>query len=558
MPLLARDLRRLADESFDLLILGGGVNGLATAWDAVRRGLKVALIEKGDFGAATSSATLKIVHGGLRYLQHLDFVRMIESIRERSSMLAMAPHLVSPMPFVMPTRGVLLNSPPALLAGLVLNDAIGFNRNRRLRDPARRIPMGRMLSRKRCLELAPALDPAAVSGGVIFHDAQMYNSERLTLSFALSAAGLGAALANYTAAVRLLRDGGRVVGARARSETDGTEFDIRAKLVANMTGPWSDIVLGLLDRPDPPRRVLRSKGIQIVVPRLPGGMAFAAASRYKDPDALFSLGARHYFITPWRGVWLAGTTDTVYEGDPDGFRITAADIREFVDELNGAMPAAQIRAEDVPFAFGGLRPITEKNLDSGSKVARRYEITDHRADGGVEGLISVVGVKYTTCRWLAEQVVDRAVAKLGRPAAPCTTAFEPLEGGDIASFDDFLAGELKVRPAGLPEAAARHLALSYGRLSERVKRLAAERPELAGLIPGSSEVTRAEIAHAAREESALRLEDAVLRRTDLGTLGHPGRAALESCAAIMAAELGWDAARAAREIESIERIYRRE
>ena len=552
---MQRNLKRLAEETYDLLIVGGGINGLAAAWDATLRGLKVALVEKADFGGQTSSATLKIVHGGLRYLQHLDFVRMRESIRERSTLLRIAPHLVSPLPFLVPTYGHLLASKEALSAAMLINDLVSWDRNRGLPDPARQLPAGRYLSKRETLALAPGIAERGLTGGVIFHDGQMYNSERLTLAFALAAAERGADLANYVAAVRLLRQDRRVTGARVCDLETGAKFDVRAAVTANMTGPWSDLLIGLLDRPDPPRRVVRSKGIQIVAPLLYPRVAVAVPSTYKDPDAILARGNRNFFITPWRGVSLIGTTDTVYEGDPDDFRITGGDLRAFIDEINQSLPAAQLRRDQVPFAFGGLRPITEKNIDTGSKVARKYEIYDHAADLGVTGLFTVIGVKYTTCRLLAEKVVTLVFHKLDRPAPAAVTAQTPLAGGRIERWDAFERDAVAAAPAGVSAQTMRHLAHSYGTGYGVILDLVRVQPAAAALLSGSSEVIAAEVLHAARAEAALHLTDVVLNRTDLGSQGHPGRAALAACADLMARELGWPAARRASELAAAERRF---
>ena len=547
-----RNLKQLADETFDLLIIGGGVNGLATAWDAALRGLKVALVEKADFGGQTSSATLKIIHGGLRYLQHLDFRRMRESIRERSALLRLAPHLASPMPFLVPTYGHLMKGMEVMAAAMLMNDLISCDRNREQPDPERRLPNGQYLSKRATLELAPGISEQGLTGGVIFCDGQMFNSERLSLAFGLAAADAGAQLANYVGAIRLLRTGDRVTGARCRDLETGAEFDVRATVTANMSGPWSDIVLGLLERPDPPRRVMRSKGIQIVTPLLYNKVAVAVPSAYKDPDAVLSRGTRNFFITPWRGVSLIGTTDTVYEGDPDNFRITDRDIRDFIAEINQSLPCAKLTRAQVPFAFGGLRPITEKNIDTGSTVARKYEITDHAQDLKLGGLLSVVGVKYTTARFLAEQVTDAVFQKFGKTSPRCVTLTTPLAGGKTGVWADFERAALAAPLPGLNTTILRHLAHSYGTDYQAILDLAQKEPGTAALLPGTSEVIVAEILYAVRAESARKLEDVVLRRTDLGAQGHPGPAALAVCADLMARELGWNATRRTREIAETE------
>ncbi len=547
----------MANERFDLLVLGGGINGLATARDAALRGLKVVLVEKSDFGQATSSATLKLVHGGLRYLQHLDLIRMRESIRERSNMLRLAPHLVSPLAFLLPTHGRFINSKTVMSLALILNDLIGFDRNRHIDDPDRRIPKGHIwLSCDEVKEFVPGVSADTMTGGVLFYDAQMYNSERLSLAFALSAADSGARLANYLQADRLLKEGNTIVGAHVTDLLAGEQFDIRADVVANMTGPWSDIILDQMENPTPSREVVRSKGIQIVVPSLTEEVGLAVPSAHRDPDAIVDVGGRRFFITPWRDHSLIGTTDTVYRGDPDDFRITDKDIRDFIDEINEAYPPANLKREDVSFAFGGLRPITEANIDSGSTVSRKYEVMDHARDLKVDGLVSVVGVKYTTCRFLAEKVVNVVFKKLGRSSPSSSSETQPLAGGDIERIADY-TNEAIMKDDGLcGEKVIRHLVSNYGSQYTDILDLVDEQQELGAFVPGSDEVLKAEITHAVRNECAFHLDDIVMRRTDLGTLGHPGADALRAVAEIASAELGWGDFIRESELDRVESCFK--
>jgi len=534
---MERNLKKLADEHFDLLIIGGGINGVAAAWEASLRGLKTALVERRDFGAETSAGSLKIVHGGLRYLQHLDLRRMRESIRERSTLLYVAPHLVYPLPFLVPTYGHLLKGPELMAAAVLANEVISLDRNQRIRDPARRLPAGRIfISSRECRDLVPGLPERGLNGGVLFYDAQMYSAERLTLAFALSAAEQGAELVNYAEVTGFERRADRITAARVRDRLGGDELEIRADMYVNCTGPWSDIVLGLLQTPPPPRVVRRSKGIQIVSRPLTRGPAVALPSKHRDPDALLSRGTRHYFITPWRGVALIGTTDTVFEGDPDHFRITRDDIREFVEEINEILPSAGLDPQEVPFAFGGLRPITEKNIEQGSTTARRYEINDHRRDLNLHNLITVIGVKYTTCRLLAQKVIDRVFAKMERKSPASATHRTRLVGGEIDLWNRFVAEQEDRWAVKVPAAAVRHLCHCYGTRIGEVLALLEERPDAARLIPGSDEVIAAQVIHATRRECAMKLADVVMRRTDLGSRGHPGRQALEYCARLMGGE----------------------
>lgn len=551
---MERDLKRIAGSEYDLLVIGGGIYGLCTAWDAALRGLSVALLEKGDFGAATSSATHKIIHGGLRYLQHADVRRMRESIRERMIMMRIAPHLVRAMPFVVPAYGHLLRGKEVLAVAMAITDLIGFDRNR-LDDPSKRIPNGRVIGRKECLEILPEIDPKGLTGAAVYYDAQMVNSDRLTLSFALSAAGAGADLANYVEVTGLSTRDGRVTSVAARDLHTGDTFDVRGKMVANTTGPWSDVVVAHLRGATPDRRVLRSKGIQIVTPLYNANCAFAVEGTQRDPDAVISRGNRLYFITPWRGCSLIGTTDTVYEGDPDDFVVTERDIAEFVGEINAAYPAAKLKRDDVPYWFAGMRPVGEKNIDPNvSRTARKFEIVDHARRDGVSNFISAIGVKYTTARGVAEQAVDRIFRKMDRQPPKCPTRTARLWGGEIERFDEFVARQLRAKPAALSEAVVRHLVTNYGsRLGEIVEYITHD-PSLGEPLAGS-DVTRAEVVHACRHEMVGSLADVVLRRTELGTLGPPRAEAVDEVLRIMAAELGWPDSRTASEHTALARQF---
>jgi glycerol-3-phosphate dehydrogenase len=553
---LRRNLSKLSNREYDLLVIGGGINGVCTAWDAALRGLSVALVEKRDFGEATSSATLRIVHGGLRYLQHLDIRRMRESIRERTTLMGIAPHLVHRLPFLIPTYGHVRRGPEAMAAAMLINDLLSYDRNQP-GDPEKFIPRGRVISAYRCSRILPGLDRKGLTGGAIFYDAQMFNSERLTLSFARSAAKAGADLANYAEVVGFNLDGKRVDCARVKDVLTGEEFEVRAKMFANITGPWSDIVVGLLRYRPPERRVVRSKGIQIVAPLLCKDYAFSIPSQQRDAEAMLSRGKRLLFVTPWQGRSLIGTTDTVYRGDPDDFSITEKDISDFIAEINAGYPGANLKREDVTFWYGGLRPITEKCVEAGvSKAARKYEITDHAKLDRIQGLISVVGVKYTTCRFLAEKVVDLVFQKLGYRKPPRTlTRRMPVFGGWIEQFSSFLRRAIREKPAGLDERVIEHLVYNHGSQFRRVVRYIERERALGELLPGSKDVLKAEVVHAVREEMACRLKDVVMRRTDLGSLGHPGEEALRACAGLMAAELGWDEARKREEVTEAKRLF---
>lgn len=552
---MQRDLKKLAGEHYDLLIIGGGINGLTAAWDASLRGLKVAVVERSDFGSATSAATLKIVHGGLRHLQYLDMVRMRQSIRERSNLLRLAPHLVSPLPFLIPTTGHGASGRELMSGAILLNDLLSADRNKRISDPDRKLPSGHpWVSRAQACNLVPELETTAINGGAVFYDAQMYSSERLTLAYALSAVERGADLANYLHADRLLVDEWRVIGARVSDLIDGKQFDIKADVVLNATGPWSNIILDQVDDPKPSRNVVHSKGVQLVVPRLTE-IGLVLPSSRKVSNSVVGTGCGRIFVTPWREYSLIGTTATLYEGDPDDFSITERDIHDFIEEINSVYPAARLDRDRVYYAFGGLRPIASAKLARCPRVSRRFEIKDHLRDIKLEGLISVVGVKYTTGRLQAERAIDLVFRKMGKPSPRPATESTSLVGGEIDLIGGYINHAVMKDDGLYGERAIRHLICNYGTQYEDVLALVDEDERLGTFVSGSNEVIKAEIVYAIRNECAHHLEDIVMRRTDLGTLGNPGAAALRECAEIAGKELGWDDFIRENEIKRAERCF---
>ncbi len=550
---MQRKADKLAQDVFDMVIIGGGVYGLCTAWDATLRGLKIAVLEKDDFAHASSSVNYKLIHGGLRYLQHLDFKRMRISIRERRHMMTMAPHLVSPVEFVVPCYGHGMKGPEVLWTALQINDLVGFDRNKGI-DRERRIPRGHLLSREECLRRVPGLSADGLTGGAVYYDAQMYSAERLALSFGRAAERDGATLINYAEVTGLNVEGGRVQSATVRDKVSGRTLTVRGNLFINMTGPWSEITRQLLHTPQPEHHVIRSKGVQLFTRSL-AECGFTVQTRQVDKTAIIARGGRSLFVTPWRGKSFIGQSDTIYEGDPDDFEITEQDIAAFLSEFNEAYPAARLTRDDIEYWLGGMIPVgtDDPNADA-ANISHRYEILDHEKEDGVGNMISVIGVKFTITRYIAEQVVDRALKKLGRPAAPCSTAKQKVYGGDI----DQVSGAVQAAMAqhDLDHTTAHHLVRLYGSEIDRVMRYAREHGSLGRHVAGSKEALRAEIVHAVREEMALHVDDVLIRRSDMGTLGYPGADTVKDVAQLMASELGWDDDTRRAEIERIRTYYR--
>lgn len=558
LEIMQRNLHELANKEHEVLIIGGGIYGAAAAWDASLRGLSVALIEKGDWGGATSSNSLKIIHGGLRYLQHADFKRMRESIRERMILMRIAPHLVHPLPCAMPTYGHAMKGKEVMAIAMFMNDLIGFDRNG-LQDPQKRLPAGRVISKKECLDLIPGIDASGLTGGAVWYDCHVYNSERMLLSYLHAAARNGARLGNYLEVTGFIVKNQRVLGVRVRDAMTQNEFEIRARLVINNSGPWVNQMLGLFDQKKSDKKVLLSKAMNLILRRqvIPQyAVGVPSKFEFKDSDAIINKGSRLLFIRPWRDRSMVGTTHVAYEGEPKDFRVTESDIQTFIDEVSAAYPAANLSRADVAFFNGGLLPMESVNPRTGDvRLLKHYIMRDHEPEHGLAGLLTVVGVKYTTARDVAAKSIDVAMHKLGLAFKPSLGASTPVHGGNIERFDDYMRTETQRKPHALSEKTTKHLIENYGTAYHEVLHHGAQDRTLLQPVAANTEVLRAEIMHGIREEMALKLSDVVMRRTELGSAGHPGEAALQTCAKIMGEELQWSAKRVREELAEVEAVY---
>jgi glycerol-3-phosphate dehydrogenase len=531
---MRRDLSRLANETFDLLIVGGGVTGACVARDAAMRGIKVALVDKNDFANATSAHNSKLVHGGLRYLRNFELGLVRESLKERRIWQRIAPHLVHPLPFLVPIYGG-AKERLTLAAGLTLYDMLSFDKGW-LEDPEQRLPNHSWLNKTKALDAEPVMDGPGLSGAFKYYDAQMYAPERLALECLIEADSDGAAIANYVAAEKLLVRDGRVEGCSVRDVFGGDAFDVRAKATLVAAGPWADIFLeNALGKPAS-HKLLRSKGIHVLVPSITRSNALTVAA-----------GGGHFFVLPWHGHTLLGTTDTAFRSAPDAVGVSESDIDTFFAFINKNLPGAALTRGKVEHFYAGLRPLVDDGSGDTYGASRRAELVDHGADDGLDGLFSAIGGKWTTSRDLAQGVVDTIAGKLSLKTGECETDEEPTAGGDIGHFSDFLKRQ-RAAHGDLPT--LEHLAHMYGtRLGDMLAE-ANNRPELLQAVGTAGDIG-AQIAFAVNEEMAMTLSDAVMRRTCIGQVGAPPRAALEAAAKIMAGLLGWDAERQVREIASL-------
>lgn len=400
---MKRDLGALTAREHDLVVIGGGIHGVAAAYDAAQRGLSVALVEAQDFGAGVSWNSLKTVHGGLRHLQRADLAQARESMRERQALLRIAPRIVRPLPFLVPTYGHGPRGREAFAVALRLHDWIGRRRNEGI-VPECRIPPSRILSSAEVLRILSSMAADGLSGGAVWFDAQVTHTERLVIAFCHAAADAGAALANYVAATGFLRAGDRVTGIRARDVEGGGPLEVRARMVLNATGPGVNRLLAHAEIKPPSSPMLL--GMNLVL-RRPVVTTHAVGAR----------GAgRYLFLVPWRQRTILGTSYDPADAVPE-----AAVIR-FLGEAARAFPWAGLDTADVSLVHRGLVPARggREGLET------RSEVVDHEEKDGVPGLISLRGVKFTTARAEAEKAVDIVVSRLGRAAAPCRTAVTPL------------------------------------------------------------------------------------------------------------------------------------
>ena len=536
---MKRDLAAMAQHPFDLVVIGGGATGAFTAWDAALRGLRVALIEKGDFACATSASSTKLVHGGLRYLKGLEFSLVRESLAERRILSQIAPHLVHALPFMLPVYNAGWMSRLTVEIGLSLYDLLSFDRGF-LDDPDKRMPAHQMISAQKALGLEPNLSAVGLEGAFIYWDGQMESPERLAMEAIIGAAEYGAAIANRAQVSGFKIEGNRITAAKITDLETGQDHEIRGRLFVNATGASADQMMTLATG-EAARTIVRSKGIHVIVPKLTESHALA-----------LQVGDRHLFVVPWRGHSLIGTTDTAYDGPLDRVVPTREDVLDLLDVVNQTMPKTPVAISDICHAYAGLRPLVEDKADENSSTyskSRKSEVLDHEAEGSVAGLISALGGKWTTSRHVAEQVVNLAERKLAVWAARGQTKWTPLPGGQTGRVSSFL-DRAKKRYDNLDPRVVEALARDHGALINDV--VASAEGDGAMLQPLSDKIADplAAVRHAVRHEMALHLDDVLMRRTGIGTLGRPDDRVLDQVADLMAAELGWDSARRQREIDT--------
>jgi glycerol-3-phosphate dehydrogenase len=534
---LKRDPGKLQAEKFDVFIAGGGIFGACAAWEATLRGYKVALVEQNDFGSGVSANSFKMVHGGIRYMQHLDIPRVRHSCEDRSSLLRIAPHLVSPLPIVIPTYGYGASGKPFLSTGMYMYDLLTADRNRGIQDEDRKVPWTRLLGRDAVLDYFPGLESRNLTGGAQFADAQMYNPARLVLAFIQSAASKGAQVCNYARVDGYETSGKGVEQVRVIDELTGDTFHIRAKVFLNAAGPWTDELLNRKFELKREKPGVYSRDACFVVPRkFDHDLALAVLGQTRDPDAFMSRPARHLFVVPWRDYSLIGVWHKVVAPTPDKIGIERAEIETFINEIHGTYPDLALSSDEVSMCNWGLVPFGEEQ--KGGKdlsYGKRSILVDHQEAGGPPNLVSLIGVRYTVgrtdARWALQLVADKLKDDRQAPKSDNVAIY----GGAFDSFA-LLSEQLKEQlPDSIDDSAVTALAHNHGSNAHRL--LASSRPEAIRQV-ANSHVLEAEIENAVRNEMAMTLGDVVFRRTDLASGGSPGDECLEKCAEVTQNLLG--------------------
>jgi glycerol-3-phosphate dehydrogenase len=557
--LLKRDISLFSEGTFDVVVVGGGIFGACAAREAALAGLSVALIEKNDFSHATSANHFKMVHCGIRYLQHLDVQRLLESSYERSALLRIAPHLVQTVPIVIPTYGIGLQGKLYLGAGMLLYDLLTQKRNDQILDDKRILPT-RFLSKSKLLSLFPNIKDSGLTGGAAFDEGQMYNLPRLSLAFIHSAAEMGAVVANYAKATGLLRKNGGIAGIKGVDQTTGELFEIRARCVLNTAGPWAHRLLAsdqsVALKPAP----TFSRDLAFTLPRkFNHGYGVALPSETKDNDVLMDRGGRHLFAVPWRNSTLVGVWHKVFDKAPEEIRVEDDELEQFQNEVEGAYPGLCSNIDEIQVINTGLTLFGDnaREKKQGLSFGKRSMLVDHARINGVDGLVTLIGVRATTARGMAAKAIRLITSKLGMNFGPNSdSAYIPVWGGDFNSFDQVKNHIKSIDGIHLSAKEADALAHNYGSNYIYVLKYISENIDLALAFPGTTTI-KAEIVHGVREEMALTLKDMVFRRTDLGTDGKPEEKSLSICADIMASELGWSEEKKQNEINGVNRCYPR-
>ncbi|MDQ2921347.1 MAG: glycerol-3-phosphate dehydrogenase [Acidobacteriota bacterium] len=516
----------IAEITFDVIIIGAGINGAGIARDAAMRGLKVLLLDKGDIGGGTSSWSTRLIHGGLRYLEHGEFGLVRESLRERACLMNIAPHLVRSLPILIPIYKGARRGLWTMRAGMFAYDVLSFDKT---------LPRHRMLSSGETLQKLPALKPEGLLGGAVYYDAQVEFAERLVLENVISAIEHNATVLTYARVDKFVFEGDIARCVEFTDELTGASHSTRGQIILNAAGPWIDQLLGKTGA-NSPQLIGGTKGSHIIVAPFTGA---PASGIYVEAET----DHRPFFIIPWNSNYLIGTTDIRYDGDLDDVRIEAEEIDYLLRETNRIIPTAKLGPDKILYTYAGVRPLPFTGDKDEQSITRRHFI---RAHPQLANIFSIVGGKLTTYRSLAQEVVDLVFKKLGRRIEECRTDQVPLPGANTSDLDNF--GKEFKEHCGLPEAISDRLLRIYGVRSAEVLKLIVAEPALGEVLDEETQAIAAEVIYTFRNEMAQTLGDCLLRRTMVGLNSTCGLNAIEPAARIAVQHLGWAETRAKKEV----------
>ncbi|WP_050766014.1 glycerol-3-phosphate dehydrogenase [Synechococcus sp. PCC 7335] len=525
-----RDFSAIESTAFDVIVIGGGINGAATARDAALRGLKTILIEKGDFASGTTSWSSRLVHGGLRYLEYFEFNLVRESLAEREILLKSAPHLVHPLQLTIPIYAQGSRSYWEIWAGMILYDLLSFDKS---------LLNHRMLPKAKLKQLFREVNPDGVQGAGQYYDAQVEYAERLCLENILSAQQAGATAFNYVKVIQLKRTGDRITELICKDEFSDSTFTIQThdqSVIVNTSGPWVDEVCNKGTKNEAPapigktRKIGGTKGSHIVVDNFPGA-----------PGAAFYVEAltdnRPFFILPFLGQYLIGTTDLRFSGDLDRVKADDDEIDYLIAETNKVFPSARLSRESVKFTYSGVRPLPYTESKKPGAVSRNHLLYDHAKDG-VVNMVSLIGGKLTTHRRVGEEMVTWIYQRRQQSAPPCKTRTDRLPGAILPTDERIVEAIANYAPL-LATTAIDHLFHRYGARAVDLLTLVDESPELAQpIVPGLPDI-KAQVVYAVRTEMALTFGDICRRRTMLSLQANYGMDALDTIAQTLQTYCGW-------------------
>ena len=523
-------------DTFDLIVIGAGINGAGIARDAAARGLRVALVEREDIGSGTSNYSGRLIHGGLRYLEQGDIRLVRESLREREHLFQLAPHLVKPVSLMMPFYRHNKRSHWAIRAAMIAYDVLSFDKS---------VPNHTVLSREETLKRSPGMNTDGLQGSAIFFDGQVVWSERLCTEVVLAAHADGCKVLTYAEVDGLVSEAQNGRGVRFTDRLTGERHTLGGRIVVNAAGPWVDAVLAS-DKRIKQRFIGGTKGSHLVVRPFPGAPKDVVYyESHKD--------GRLVLVIPWGEQYLIGTTDQRFEGDPEAARADAGEVAYLLGEVNRLVPGAKLQESDILYTYSGVRPLPFVPDKSEWNVSRSHVIKDHAPEH--RGLLSIIGGKLTTYRSLAEETVDIVFKQLGLKARRCITTTLLFPGAHVQDWAGFRTD--LVRTSGLPQAAIDRLVGIYGSRATDIIALGRDEPQLLEPLGPGDDAIGAELVFTFTNEFARTLTDVLLRRTMIGHRAGSGVEVAERAADILASRAGWERERRDREVADYRRYVER-